>query len=260
MSSRPIGTDTVALGWQHEPAYVNELNAVQVLVTDASGAPVDDLAPGDLSVTVTFGGRTSEPVPLDPTWDEDTGLGTKGEYVGAIIPTEPGDYTFHLTGTIHGQAVDETATSGDSTFDPVTESTAIQFPESPAVHQPARHPPRPSRSPHRCGRSCTRTCGIANDGALRRYRGHPGAYHVPGRARRRRGGRGLRRLPVPRCVSRGPRLATDVRARDGCGRHDRADGGGGHVRRGPGSGPVAPRRARRGRSERHGRPDHGGRR
>jgi hypothetical protein len=131
-----VGTDTVALGWQHEPAYVNELNAVQVLVTDVSGAPIGDLAPGDLGVTVTFGGRTSEPVPLDPTWDEDTGLGTKGEYIAAIIPTEPGDYTFHLTGTIHGQAVDETATSGDSTFDSVTESTSIQFPDRlPSISQ-----------------------------------------------------------------------------------------------------------------------------
>ena len=131
-----IGTATVALGWQHEPAYVNEVNAIQVLVTDAGGAPVDDLAPGDLSVTVTFGSQTSQPIPLDPTWDEDTGLGTKGEYVGAIIPTEPGDYTFHLAGTIHDQAVDETATSGDSTFDSVTESTAIQFPDSlPSISQ-----------------------------------------------------------------------------------------------------------------------------
>ncbi len=148
-----IGTDTVALGWQHEPAYVNELNAVQVLVTDASGAPIDDLSPGDLSVTVTFGGRTSEPIPLDPTWDEDTGLGTKGEYVGAIIPTEPGDYTFHLTGKIHDQAVDETATSGDFDLRPGHGVDGDPVPGSPAVHQPARHADRSSRSPCRRSRS-----------------------------------------------------------------------------------------------------------
>jgi hypothetical protein len=123
-----VGTYTVALGWQHEPTYVGEINAVEVFVTDATGAPVDDLSPDDLTVTVTFGNQTSDPLPLLPSYDEDTGLGTKGDYLAAIIPTAPGDYTFHLVGKIHDQAVDETATSSDSTFDSVEDPAAIQFP------------------------------------------------------------------------------------------------------------------------------------
>jgi len=43
-------------------------------------------------------------------------------------PTAPGDYTFHLTGAIHGQAVDITVTSGDETFDTVKGTSDIQFP------------------------------------------------------------------------------------------------------------------------------------
>ena len=125
-----IGTYTVALGWQHEPTYVGEINAVEVFVTDSSGAPVDDLSPDDLTVTVTFGDQTSDPLPLLPSYDEDTGLGTKGDYLAAIIPTEPGDYTFHLVGKIHDQAVDETATSSDATFDSVQNPAAIQFPDT----------------------------------------------------------------------------------------------------------------------------------
>jgi hypothetical protein len=39
-----------------------------------------------------------------------------------------GDYTFHLSGSIHGQAVDETATSSDQTFNSVTAGTDVQFP------------------------------------------------------------------------------------------------------------------------------------
>jgi len=44
------------------------------------------------------------------------------------VPTIPGDYTFHLSGSIHGQAIDETATSSDTTFDPVIAPTDAQFP------------------------------------------------------------------------------------------------------------------------------------
>jgi hypothetical protein len=39
-----------------------------------------------------------------------------------------GDYTFHLSGSVHGQAVDETATSSDQTFNSVTAGTDVQFP------------------------------------------------------------------------------------------------------------------------------------
>ncbi len=125
-----VGPYTIALGWAHEPTYVGEFNAVQVFVTDADGKPVADIGDGDLSVVVSVGGQQSSPLALSPTYDEDTGLGTPGDYEAPIIPTAPGDYTFHLTGKIHAQAVDETATSSDSTFDPVVESTGIQFPNT----------------------------------------------------------------------------------------------------------------------------------
>jgi hypothetical protein len=123
-----VGAYTVALGWQHEPTYVGELNSVEVFVTDSTGAPVADLSPDDLTVTVTFGDQSSDPLPLLPSYDADTGIGTKGDYLAAIVPTAAGDYTFHLTGKIHGQAVDETATSSDSTFASAENPTAIEFP------------------------------------------------------------------------------------------------------------------------------------
>lgn len=125
---KTIGTYNVALGWVHEPTFVGELNAIQVVLKDASGKAVTDLNDGDLKVTVSIGGQTSDPLPLLNTFDPDTGLGVPGDYEAAIIPTAPGDYTFHLTGSIHGTAVDETATSSDSTFNSVVDSTGIQFP------------------------------------------------------------------------------------------------------------------------------------
>ena len=125
---KQFGTYSVAMGWLHEPTYVGVQNAVQVIVKDAAGKPVNDLQPGDLSVVVSTAGQQTAALPLQPSFDPDTGLGTPGEYTASLIPTQVGDYTFHLTGSIHGQAVDETATSSDQTFNTVTAGTDVQFP------------------------------------------------------------------------------------------------------------------------------------
>jgi hypothetical protein len=125
---KTFGKYTVALGWVHEPTYVGEQNAVQVVIKDAAGKAVTDLNDGDLKVTVGVGGQTSDPLPLLNTFDPDTGLGVAGDYEAPLIPTAPGDYTFHLSGTIDGTPVDETATSSDSTFNSVIDATGIQFP------------------------------------------------------------------------------------------------------------------------------------
>jgi hypothetical protein len=122
------GSYKIALGWAEEPTYSGELNAVQILVSDANDQPVTDLGPDDLHVTVSAAGQTSDQLAFEPAFDEDEGTGTPGDYRAAIIPTIPGDYTFHLTGSIHGQTVDSTATSSDSTFATVVDPTAIQFP------------------------------------------------------------------------------------------------------------------------------------
>ena len=125
---KTFGKYTVALGWVHEPTYVGEQNAVQVVIKDAAGKAVTDLNDGDLKVTVSVGGQTSDPLDLLNTFDPDTGLGVPGDYEAPLIPTAPGDYTFHLTGSIDGTAVDETATSSDATFNSVVDATGIQFP------------------------------------------------------------------------------------------------------------------------------------
>ncbi|MEA2608818.1 MAG: hypothetical protein QOJ75_1061 [Chloroflexota bacterium] len=125
---KDVGIYSVALGWSVEPTYVGQVNSVQVVVKDKQGKPVTDLADGDLTVVVSFGGQQSPDLALLNKFDEDTGLGIAGDYEAPLTPTAPGDYTFHLTGLIHGQAVDETATSSDSTFDSAVEATDVEFP------------------------------------------------------------------------------------------------------------------------------------
>lgn len=125
---KDFGPYSVALGWVHEPTYVGQLNAVQVVVKDAKGKAIVDIGDGDLKVVVSVGGQESGPLDLINKYDPDTGLGVPGDYEASLIPTVPGDYTFHLTGKIHDTAVDETATSSDSTFNSAVDETDIQFP------------------------------------------------------------------------------------------------------------------------------------
>jgi hypothetical protein len=79
-------------------------------------------------VTVSTGSHTSSPLALEASFDPDTGLGTHGQFTAAIIPTSPGTYRFHFTGTINGQPVEQTFTSSDSTFNNVEEPTSVEFP------------------------------------------------------------------------------------------------------------------------------------
>lgn len=124
---RTVGAYEFTVGWLHEPAYADEQNAVQFLLKDSKGNPVGDL--GDtLKVEVIYQGQKMPALSLDPTFDPDTGLGMQGEYLASLIPTRPGNYTFHFTGSIKGQAVDQSFTSGPNTFDEVKQPNAVEFP------------------------------------------------------------------------------------------------------------------------------------
>lgn len=123
-----VGSYTLEIGWQHEPTYVGETNGVQVIVTDANDDPVTDLTEDDLKVVVSTGSDQSGELTFEPAFDLQEGDGPMGQYNAPIMPTAPGDYTFHITGSLHGQAVDVTVTSSDETFDTVKGTTEIQVP------------------------------------------------------------------------------------------------------------------------------------
>ena len=122
------GGYSLEIGWHVEPTYVGFPNAVEVTITDASGQPVTDLGADDLHVTVGTGGQTSQPLSFEPAFDLGEGDGTPGQYIAKVLPTAPGDYTFALSGTIHGTKVDVSVTSSDTTFDPAIGTTDIEFP------------------------------------------------------------------------------------------------------------------------------------
>jgi hypothetical protein len=121
------GDLALEMGWGTEPAYGGQLNSVQLIVTHkADGDPIND-AGAVLTATVSYGDQQQE-FPLTPTYDAEAGTGTPGEYAALIIPTAPGDYTFHITGTVENVKVDVKASSSPKTFSPVEDASAAQFP------------------------------------------------------------------------------------------------------------------------------------
>jgi hypothetical protein len=123
-----VGDYHVTVGWHVEPTLVSQLNAVEVTIQDHHDQPVNDLAPGDLKVVVSTSDQQTAELPLQPAFDLDESFGTPGQYTADILPTTTGEYTFHITGSIHAQPVDLTLTSGDETFEPVTSSSDVEFP------------------------------------------------------------------------------------------------------------------------------------
>lgn len=121
---RSQGDLEMVAGFGTEPAYAGQPNSVQLIVVH-DGEPVVDL--GDtLDVEVSFGDQ-SQRFTLEPNFAVGA-FGEPGDYRAWFIPTRAGQYTFHFTGTIDGEDVDQTFTSGPRTFGDVEDTNQIQFP------------------------------------------------------------------------------------------------------------------------------------
>lgn len=116
------------IGWAGEPALVGQPNGVELFVYDADEKPITDIPADAISVVISTAGQDSSSFSLSPAFDVEEGSGTPGEYAADIIPTAPGDYTFHFTGTIYGKSIDVSMASGDQTFDGVVAPADLEFP------------------------------------------------------------------------------------------------------------------------------------
>lgn len=114
------GPYLIKVGWQFEPAYTGNYNAVEVSVTDnRTQQPVGNLA-GNLTVTLNIGPSSTKP-PIDPS-------DMIGVYDAHVILTQPGTYNATVKGTIGSTSV-----SLNFGLDTVADSGDIQFP----VKQPS---------------------------------------------------------------------------------------------------------------------------
>ncbi len=127
---RVVGDIVMVVGWGNEPTYAGYQNSAGVHLSevgpseDEEGPPISD---ADIQVEILFGDETSTtttgPLPMDEAFSE------PGLFEADIIPTRPGTYTYHVTGTVAGQEIDEFFTSSEDTFSNVNVPADIQFPE-----------------------------------------------------------------------------------------------------------------------------------
>ena len=132
-----VGDLKVVVGFLNEPAYEGEINAVSVRVTrvddsaSASHHPEDSAGVEGLERTLQVE-ITYVPTGASEVMSLRAAHNAPGHYVADLIPTAPGHYRIRLTGTIEGEAIDETFDShaGDGDFDDVQPASVIHFPES----------------------------------------------------------------------------------------------------------------------------------
>jgi hypothetical protein len=121
---RTVGPYTFVVGWLTEPSYVDQLNGLDLTVTETAGAkPVEGLEKTLKAEAITGGGASKQSLTVA------TRFGMPGKYQGQLLPTRTGDYTFHIFGTVGTTNVDEKFESGPNRFGGIEDIVALQFPD-----------------------------------------------------------------------------------------------------------------------------------
>lgn len=116
-----VGDYELVIGFHNEPAYQGEPNGLDLFVTNTkTKEKVNDLA-DTLKVEIIFG-STKKQLAIKPQWGED------GAYTAYVLPTQAGDYTWHIFGDIKGTPVDVSMMSSPETFGAVEAKSAVAFP------------------------------------------------------------------------------------------------------------------------------------
>lgn len=119
---RTVGPYQLVVGWLNEPAYVGQLNSLDLRVTDTrTNQPVTGL---DKTITADVAAGGLAPFPLAVS----ARFGAAGAYNGWVMPTVTGTYIFHIKGKIESQDLDEKFTSGPGTFGDIENTAALQYP------------------------------------------------------------------------------------------------------------------------------------
>lgn len=119
-------TFSFTVGFLDEPAFAGQQNGLDLRIStlDPTGGvnsqPVEG-AEATLTAVVGYGDQTL-PITVEPVYNE------PGSYRAIFFPTAPGDYSFHITGTIDDTPIDETFTSADGEFGAVQDPAPLQFP------------------------------------------------------------------------------------------------------------------------------------
>jgi hypothetical protein len=126
---RTVGKYQFVVGFLAEPAFAGQQNGIDLTICQGE---CQNNADGTLKNPITGAEKTlkaeaiyngqSFPVTLAPRFRAD------GKYNGVFFPTQAGEYTFHFTGTVNGDTIDERFVSAKDGFNSVEDPTRLQFP------------------------------------------------------------------------------------------------------------------------------------
>ena len=130
--TRTVGPYSFVVGFLTEPAYVGQLNAVDLTIckgacqyaTSKEGMTTvtNGVADADKTLKVAISAGSAAPLSADLVANDEV----PGKYTAHFVPGKEGDYTFHFTGTLEGTKIDEKFVSGKDGFDGV--DTVQQYP------------------------------------------------------------------------------------------------------------------------------------
>jgi hypothetical protein len=116
-----VGDYDLEIGFHNEPVYQGQPNGLDFFVTNSkTGEQVNGLE-GSLHAEIIFGSHTKE-LTVEPQGEVD------GAYTAYVIPTEVGDYTWHIWGDIRGTPLDVSMTSSPDTFGSAISPASMDFP------------------------------------------------------------------------------------------------------------------------------------
>jgi hypothetical protein len=116
-----VGDYELEIGFHNEPAYQGEPNGLDLFVTNTkTGEKVNGLE-DTLQAEIIFG-SSKKTLKLEPQEDQD------GAYTAYVLPTQTGDYTWHIFGKIGDTPVDVSMTSSPDTFGSVEPKSDYSFP------------------------------------------------------------------------------------------------------------------------------------
>jgi hypothetical protein len=117
------GKYDVVVGWDIEPAYLNQKNGAAIRISQAGSNPAVPVegAEKTLKVQIRQGAQTRE-------FALRAVFGQPGYYLADIVPTRVGDYVWTFVGSINGDPVNEKFDSADGKFDSIVPPTSLEFP------------------------------------------------------------------------------------------------------------------------------------
>jgi hypothetical protein len=116
-----VGDYELVIGFHNEPAYQGEPNGLDLFVTNTTTGELVNGLEESLNVEIIYGSSTRE-------LEMRAQFGQEGAYTADVLPTEAGDYTWHIWGDIEGTPVDVSMTSSPDTFGAVEPKSDVSFP------------------------------------------------------------------------------------------------------------------------------------